>query len=417
MDVINILKKKTKRQEVPNHPLGTLSVEVRYTYGFGLAVLAMGNMKVIDELKEPFLEQCLSLKLPDAMIVNYMSDINNHFNRKMDEFLTLLEREERFKYCFYIDMLTLVYAADWGKQYAVKVYHQYVTLLRLSEYETNFLKRFLTTKKEDNLDHAKTLYHDFVAKGHYIDFMILKYMNPDFQLKEQLYTMHLENGGVHIIGKETVVEGDIYVTNGTKLIINNAKLCITGSIYVEDGRLDMIDSEIIAIADENTKEKEKESLIKVSKVHRIRAERTTFLGNFIRTIITQNEGELALTDCQILSCKEGRAITFSGERMIIEDCQFRECFGGGIGIQGDVNCLIKDSLFVKCEADHGGGVHSDNSGTTKVEGCAFIDCAAGFLGAAIYFPYKKLGQIVEKTELIDPVPVDTAVFNAYEYKE
>ena len=54
MDVLKYLKSRQNELERVNHPFANRSLNFRYLYSYGVAVLAIGNMKSMSELDGRF---------------------------------------------------------------------------------------------------------------------------------------------------------------------------------------------------------------------------------------------------------------------------------------------------------------------------------------------------------------------------
>ena len=54
MDVLSYLKSRQNELERVNHPFAQKDENFRYLYSYGIAVLALGNMKAITEIKDVF---------------------------------------------------------------------------------------------------------------------------------------------------------------------------------------------------------------------------------------------------------------------------------------------------------------------------------------------------------------------------
>ena len=62
-----------------------------------------------------------------------------------------------------------------------------------------------------------------------------------------LDSLVLDKGQKYVIDKETRIENDVIVTNGSVLIIDQAKLKLGGSIRIDGGEIYITASEIVAI--------------------------------------------------------------------------------------------------------------------------------------------------------------------------
>ena len=275
MDILQTLQQKREVSKIRRHPLSSFTTNERYSYLFGLATMAQGNIKTLRELERPFQKIMELLDLPASYGEETIVDINNHFDACFDQLFHLLNKEKRIAQCFIIDLIKLEQYSNWGKDYCHDVIQQYCYMLKMNDTMVHFLEEFIKESYKGNSERAHFLSNELKSNGMKIDYDLLSYMNPDFYEKHRYASLQLDNGGTYRIENDTIIEGDIYIANGTKLYIKNADLQIKGSIIVREGRLEIQDANINSLE----KGMRKSYLIYAEKLHQLRIERTRINGN------------------------------------------------------------------------------------------------------------------------------------------
>ena len=82
-------------------------------------------------------------------------------------------------------------------------------------------------------------------------------------------------------------------------------------------------------------------------------------------------------------------------------------------LSGSARLDMKQCDFLDCYEEYGGGIYSDSKDNVVIQECSFRNCRAKYLGAAVYFKYQKLGQVVKDCVYRMCEPQDSQVFNSY----
>lgn len=412
MDILETLQQKREVKRMSGHPLTYLSLNERYTYCFGLAVMAQGNIKTIEELAEPFHRIAGRLSISSDVCDEMIIDINNHFDVSMDSLIHLLSTERRISHCFLIDLITLRNYSSWGRWYCDEVIKQFCLILKISSSTKKFFENFIKAASDSDRERENALYRQFVFNDDTVDFDLVTYMDPGFSKKDHFIEMNLSHGGVVRIENETVVDGDIRVSGGTRLVIKNASLRLGGSIIINQGRVRIEGTEIVATGEKRVTR----PLIDVSRVHFLTISDTRIDGSSLCPVIHQNSGSLRLIRCELMNSEGDCCIMLRGTELTMDNCQVRNCSRGGVKVLDRASADIQKCGFSECHAEHGGAIHISSMARVHIRECHFTDCTADFLGPAIYFKYKRYGQQVFGCTYTDSEPVQSHTFNAYEEK-
>ena len=87
MDILRTLQQKREVNRGQQHPLSSLSLNDRYLYGFGLAILAKGNIKTMEELAVPFETICEALLIPKDTVQEYANEVQQQFDEMLDRLI------------------------------------------------------------------------------------------------------------------------------------------------------------------------------------------------------------------------------------------------------------------------------------------------------------------------------------------
>ena len=410
MDILQTLQQKREVSKIRRHPLSSFTVNERYSYLFGLATLAQGNIKTLKELEQPYQKIMDLLDIPSGYGKETIVDINNHFDKCFDQMFHFLSKDKRIAQCFIIDLLKLKQYTSWGRDYCDEVIKQYCFVLKIHEMMVQFMEAFIKESYNGNSERAHYLNNELKSNGMKLDYDLLNYMNPHFYAKHRYESLNLDKGSTFRIENDTIVEGDIYVTNGSKLYITNADLQLKGSLIIRGGRVVICNSNINSM----DKGMKKNYLIYAEKIHELRIEDSRINGNHNCSAVFQDIGNLVLVNTVIENCMGDYAVVFSGQNIDIHDSQFYHCANGAICIRERANVDLLNCYFEDCMAEHGAAMYLATLGTVHIRECRFFRCVAKYLGGAVYFQYKRYGQQVLGCEMKECEPAQNAVFNAYE---
>lgn len=410
MDLLNFLKMKKREINTYSHPFAYTDSTFKYLYCFGLGVLALGHMKAITETKKSFEELLENIRLQPSHWDKIIIDINNNFDYKINEVFKALDTKEK-QYAFTGDLIKLSNTTLWAQVYCENVMNSFMSVFKMSKEESKFLEDFIGLSQKNNMTEAIKLYREFIKSGYHISYELLNYLSGSFVVEETFDNLILEQGETLVIDKPTFIHGHIIVRNGSSLILDGADVKINGSIYVDSGRISIQRTNLIV---EDTTEK---VVIKVNHSAVVKIEDSEFDCNFKCGLIHQESGFLIINNSKIIHTKNERAICFSGKNLTMNGTSVEDALHGGIEILNRASANIDDCNFYHCEAEQGGALFCDSLYDTRISNCKFSGCNAKYLGGAVYFSYKKYGQVLYECEYLKCNPKDSIVFNEIQLDE
>lgn len=406
MALLDFLKEKKKEIQMGIHPLEAESDEFKYLYCFGLATSFCQNEQVYKEVRCVFEIIAELLGLHENYKNRIPKEVERDFDYRIYQVFEAIDTKER-KYCFFSDLLRMESMTLWGQNYFREVMNVYTEVLGISKEEAEFLESFWKCAKNHEMEQAIQLYNAFSKKGEYISFKLLSYMYPSIVLKDRYGDLVIDAGEKLIMDKPTVVKGNIEVRNGGFLIIRGAAVSLYGKILVDGGRMEIEKSRI------QIKENTSEYAIEIMNSAVIAIEGTRIFGNYQCGLIRQERGHLIIRNSQLKFTGAERAISFIGKSLSLLRTEMEDCQNGAVMLEGSSRMLAKECQFISCTAEHGGAIHSDTTEDVRISQCLFKNCKAGFLGAAVYFSYKKYGQFVKDCILEACEPEENILYNVY----
>ncbi len=406
MALLDFLREKKNEIQIGIHPLEKESDEFKYLYCFGLATAFCQNEQVYKEVKAIYENIVDLLGLHENYKTRMIEEVEKDFDYRIYDVFKAIDTKEK-KYCFLIDMIRMEAKTLWGQPYFKEVMAVYIEIFKISKEEITFLEHFWKSSKNQEMDTAISLYKEFEKNGNYISFKILSYIYPSIVLKDTYDSLVIEAGEKLVMDKPTIVKGTIQIKNGGSLLIKGAALSLYGKIFVDGGRLNIQKSRI------QVKECEEDYAIQIINSAVISIEDTRIFGNGQCGFINQNCGHLIIRNSILKDSGAVRAISFSGRNIFLIRTQLENCQSGAVGNLENSRMSIKGCEFINCVAEHGGAIHSSSLEDVRIHQSVFKDCKAKFLGAAIYFSYKKYGQLVTDCVLEGCEPEETIIYNSY----
>ncbi len=406
MALLDFLKEKKSEIQMGIHPLEAESDEFKYLYCFGLATSFCKNEQLYKEVRFIFEIIIDLLGLHENYKTRILQDVEKDFDYRIYQVFEAMDTKEK-KYSFFIDLIRMEFMTLWGQEYFQKVMDVYMEVFGITKTEKDFLQKFWQCAQKHEMEMAISLYREFNKNGYYISFKLLTYMYPTLVLKDNFGSMVIEAGEKLILDKPTSIKGNIQVRNGGSLVIHGAAVSLQGKILVDGGRLDIRKSRI------QIKEIEGGFGINISNSAVTSIEDTRIIGNYLCGLIKQEGGHLIIRNSELRCAGKERAITFSGKSMSLLRVTMEDCQNGAVENSGNSRLLAKGCQFSECVAEHGGAIHSDSMEDVRINQCTFRRCKAGFLGAAVYFSYKKYGQFVTDCVLEDCEPEENILYNTF----
>lgn len=407
MDLLGFLKeKKGVPNQIEPHPFAYTNNSFKYLYCFGLGVLACGHMKAIAESKACFDQLLDNIKLHAGDRDRIIIDVNNNFDYKIKEVFEVLDTREK-QYTFCADLIKISSITLWAQNYCESVIDIYMSVFKLDADEKKFLYDFIGVAHKNNVVAAEKIYHEFVKKGYYVGYALLKYICTGFSLEDKYENLVLENGETVILDKPTIINGEVIIKKGSSLHISGANIRIAGSILIDGGRI-RINKSVIKVLGSTTP-----SILNVRGSAMVKIEDSTIDCNFHCGVVYQENGFLLIDNSSISHTKKNPAVYFAGEAITMNGTDIEDGMGGGVRIFKDSITNIDDCRFYNCEENHGGGIFIDSLYDASISNCIFKNCKAKYLGGAVYFAYKKYGQNVYNCEFNQCSPKDSNLFNCY----
>ena len=301
-----------------HHPYWKKDPEFKYTYCFGLGVMSMGHMKSIMETQDFFEELMRSIDLAKEQEQQIFFDLNNHFDEWVDYVFGMLQGKEE-QYCFVLDLYSILSFASWAKEYCQAVLEDYLQVFQFSTAEREFFAAFDRCRQMGRVEAAVEVYRRFVEQGFRIRYDFLTWFFPMFHLEEQLETMRIRDGETVILDYPVVIQGDIEVDKGGRLLIHGADIHMNGRVIVHGGRFvaDHGHIEVMGCSAAYWLTIEESSVVTLTD--------TTVNCQEHCGMLHQTTGYLLIRECWICHTAGARAISFEGDAMKLADTHF--CYG------------------------------------------------------------------------------------------
>ncbi len=406
MDVLGYLKSRQNELERVNHPLSGRSAAFRYLYSFGVGILALGSMKSITDLQEQYEYFLECIALPGEQRDRILPDLNNRFEFRLTECMKILRTKE-VQYCFMTDLYKLYNLAMWSLEYCTQVIENFVQIFHMSENEIDFFQSFNRAAMQRNLEEAQRIYRKFQREGLDISYETLQYFYPGFEESDTYGDMVVELGKTLIIDKPTVIQGNIRVERGGSLLFRRADVKMSGSIFVDGGRIQMQNTKMLV------EECDAPVFLSIKDAAVVRVENSAIDCNFCCGFLRQNSGRLFIEESEFSHSDGRRMISFSGIDARILHSSFIQGRKGFLKLSGSAQLEMMQCDFLDCYEEYGGSIFSDSVDHVVIQECSFRNCRAKYLGAAIYFKYQKLGQVVKDCVYRMCAPEENRVFNSY----
>lgn len=406
MDVLKYLKSRQNELERVNHPFANRSLNFRYLYSYGVAVLAIGNMKSMSELDGRFEYFMECIALPKEQREQIIVDINNHFEFRLTECIRILKTKE-VQYCFLIDLYLLYNQAKWSVEYCNKVIGNYVEIFHTSEPEIAFFKEFNEAAVKRDGKRARDYYHRFRDMGFDISYKMLRYFFPDFTDEDEYQDITVLAGKTFCLDKPTKILGDIRVERGGSLLLDSADISMDGAVLVDGGRIRFKDTKLYI------GHCEREFFLTVRDAAIVLIENSVIDCNGQCGFLRQKAGRLLIEETEFLHSGFQRMAAFYGTYAEFLRCSFSEGEAGFIHAGGSSQMKFANCDFFGASAEYGGAIFSESIDDITIKECSFRSCTAKYLGAAVYFKHLKLGQMVKDCVCRDCFPKENAIFNAY----
>jgi hypothetical protein len=236
----------------------------------------------------------------------------------------------------------------------------------------------------------------------------LKYFFPDFTDEDIYEDITVVAGKTLSFDKPTKIRGDIVVERGGSLLFDEADVTISGSITVHGGRIRFRNTKLFVELCA------KSVFLVVQDAAVVQIQNSVFDCNHQCGFLRQNSGRLLIDESEFLRSSHSRMIAFSGTYAQILRSSFSEGEAGFLLASASSQMKLANCDFVEATADYGGAFFSDSIDNVMIQECSFRSCRAKYLGAAIYFKYQKLGQLVKDCVYRMCGAEEGIAFNVYE---
>lgn len=386
------------------HPFWKKSDAFKYTYCFGLGVMAMGHMKAIAETQQFFEETLEQIALPPQQCQQILPDINNQFERMLDQVIRTIRTKEE-QYCFVLDLYSIRRHTSWARQYCDGVLEEYLQIFQFSAMERIFFQDLDRAMTESDPEKATGAYRCFVEEGYHIRYDVVTYFYPEFCIQAQAKGLHIETGKALLLDVPMTIHGDVVVERGASLMLHGAKIQITGGIYVKGGKLQIDHADILVEGCSG------EYLMNLENVAVVTITDSRIDCNRHCGLLKQNTGRLLIEDCELRHMAGVCGIFFSGRSVRIAKSRFYQGTCGMLSLSNAADAKIYYCDFEGGEASYGGAIYSESMGDVVIWQCVFRKCRARYLGSAVYFKYQKMGQSVWECDCLQCEPSTEPFFN------
>lgn len=406
MGMLDYLQQKKQMVKQLVHPFVHSSENFKETYCFGIGILCLGHMNAMEELESFFYLLLSKIGLSPSYRDTVILDINHNLDYRMDAVLLALDTKEK-QYSFLIDLYLAAQHAKRSLSYCQEIIKGYEQAFHFSGKERDFFSYFMDCAKNGQQENAVTSYQLFESEGHIISYSLLKYAFPELDMVVSYEGLSLTHGEHFVIDKSCRIHGDILISNGSSLTLQDASITMDGSITIKNGFLDILRTEL------NVTSCHSDFFITCLNSSSLCAQQLLLRGNTNCGLIFMNCGSLFLQDCAFSDSAGKPALSFSGHTLTASDCSFQNCRNGAIMLTGRSSASLSQCTFEDCLSDYGGGVYADSLCDISILRNHFFNCQARYLGACIYFKNKKYGQKASGNIISSCLPETTAIFNAW----
>ncbi len=370
---------KKKAWITPKHPL--YFEEDSYKIHYGAAVIMQAEMNHDYDILHNFeLERLLykGLGLSSQQVSTAMELAKDAAN--VIDYLYEENSVGKKNYFLMLDLFNVGVRDRERSQEEEEFLRLFARMLDISEDYVTLCRQFINAAYEENEGMCRSIYHSMEQIGVDISLMDLKYyimtLYDTFTCTQKILDEQKE---LRLVDR-CLIEEDLVLKPGMRLIFDRAVVRIYGNIALQGGELIVEDSRIIRKSDSHR------ACINIHNGGIVKILRTEVdcrnQGMFIRA----QDGTVLLKDCEIYHTTRGAAVRFWGKMLEVQNCYFHHCYsaedGGAIMMRGGKAQVIK-CRFRHCEAGKGGAIYGLEN--LQIVGCRFEKCYASAFGAAIYY--------------------------------
>ena len=388
MLVDNLTKLYYKKKEwiTPKHPLYLESESFKIHYAAAVIMQARLNQKM--ELRENFELQRLlkrGLELTTDQVKDALS-LSRESAEVMDYLYTQTTPGSK-RYFLMLDLYNVCMRDEEMSRQELEFIQLFARMLDIPEQYLPIFRQFMEAAYEEREAACRSIYHQMEQENMGISLMELKYyLMTLYDTMTCTQKMIEQQKEIRIVDR-CVIEEDLVLKPGMRLVFDHAIVRIYGNIALQGGELIVEDSWIIRKSDSHRAciNIHSDGIVKV-----IRSEvDCRNQGMFIRA----QDGQILLQDSEIYQTTRGAAVRFWGKRLEVVNCYFHHCYspeaGGAIMMRGG-KARIAGCRFRHCEARKGGAIYGLEP--MEVTESTFEKCYVSEYGAAVYY----VGMIGDK---------------------
>ncbi|MCD7825997.1 MAG: right-handed parallel beta-helix repeat-containing protein [Clostridiaceae bacterium] len=380
VDNLTKFNQKKKIWMTPKHPLYAKAKEYKLMYGAACFMQAELSEKVspLDNFElERLLLSGLRLEMEDIKLVFEQSKEKS----RVIDFLLQNFETEREKYLILLDMINIsMYHGQIAKRERESIELFGKMFCVSTDYILQFIE-FLQSAEEETVSVCRELLHRMHLNGIDLSPADMKYYVMHFwgtmECNQELLDQQKD---VRIIERCQISE-DLVLRPGMRLVFDHAEVRIKGNILLNGGELVIEDSKVIRKGDSHR------ACINMKSVNsRVVIERSEMDCRNLGMLVRAEAGVLQVTDSMIYQTARGAAIRFWGQKIVVKNTIFSECYspedGGAIMIRTP-DGVIEGCKFRRCEARQGGAVFAVEG--NRIQDCRFDDCCVSEYGAAVFY--------------------------------
>lgn len=370
---------KKKNWITPKHPLYFESVQFKIHYAAAVIMQARMNREI--ELEQNFeLERLVKkgLELNEEQ-VRRAGALSQESANLLDYLYTHTEPGVK-RYFLILDLYNVCIRDEEMSREENDFLQLFARMLDIPEQHLTILRQFIEAAYEEKEGICRSIYHQMEQENMGLSLMELKYYLMTLYDTLTCTQKDLERQGELRLVDRCIIEEDLVLKPGMRLIFDHAIIRIYGNISLEGGELIVEDSRIIR------KSGSHRACINIRNDGLVKILRSDVdcrnLGMFIRA----EDGEILLQDNEIYQTTRGAAVRFWGKCLEIKNCYFHHCYspegGGAVMMRGGKSRII-GCRFRHCEARKGGAVYGVEP--MEVQDSTFEKCYASQYGAAVYY--------------------------------
>lgn len=377
---------KKKYWITPKHPLYFESQQFKIYYAAAVIMQARMNQEI--ELEQNFEVERLLKKGLELSVqqVKEAIELSKESADLMDYLYTQTEPGPK-RYFLMLDLYNVCIRDGEMSPEETEFLQLFARMLDIPEQYLSIFCQFIEAAYEEKEGVCRSIYRQMEKEGMGLSLMELKYYLMTLYDTITCTQEDLERQKELRLVDRCVIQEDLVLKKGMRLVFDHATVRIYGNIALEGGELMIEDSWIVR------KSGSHRACINIRNDGVVKVLRSKIdcrnQGMFIRA----QDGKILLQDCEIYQTTRGAAVRFWGKRLEIHHCYFHHCYspedGGAIMMRGGKS-RITHCRFRHCEARKGGAVYGVEP--MEVQDSVFEKCYVSEYGAAVYY----VGSIGER---------------------